>query len=423
MKTTNHNIHIFFILFFFTINQSYSQSFQPDKGINIDRIERVDSVINNSIQEGEIPGAVVIVAKDGKTVYHKSYGYSNIEKKIPMDRNSIFRIASMSKAITTVGVMILYERGFFLLDDPISKYIPEFKNPKILMEIDSVGNIIETKPSKKEIKIINLLNHTSGIAYPFHPTKLKRVYKEAGIIDAITDENVILKDKMLKLAECPLLFEPGSQYQYGLNIDLLGYLIEVVSGKSLDQFFDDEIFTPLGMNDTQFYLPDEKASRLVQLYSWKNDKGLIVSKGDESPIKINNPNFPIEGAKSYFSGGGGLTSTASDYCRFTQMLLNMGNLDDHQIISRKSVELITSPRLDLNKDGVMDYGFGFGFIEDIGKLSELGSIGSYYGGGAFYGIYWIDPAEKLTAVFLSQILPGRTDVALKFKTMVYQALE
>lgn len=423
MKNFNRIIELILVLSFLVTSYSYSQYSHSEKAINSEKIKRVDDVINSSIQKGEIPGAVVIVSKNGEIAYHKSYGYSNIEKKIPMERNSIFRIASMSKAITTVGVMILYERGYFLLNDPISKFIPEFKNPEILVEIDSLGNILETKPSKKEIKIINLLNHTSGIGYPFLPTKLKKVYKEAGIIDAVTDENIILKDEMLKLAECPLLFEPGDQFQYGLNIDLLGYLIEVISGKSLAQFLDDEIFTPLGMKDTQFYIPDEKANRLVQLYSWKKGKGLTVSKGNESNIKINNPNFPIEGAKSYFSGGGGLTSTAYDYCRFTQMLQNNGQLDGHRIIGRKTVELMTTPRLDLDKNGELDYGFGLSFIEDIGKIGELGTAGSYFGAGAFYGFYFVDQKEELTAIILSQMLPSKTDVALRFRTIVYQALE
>ena len=423
MKKIKYASYILYLFVILPACQSGRQPSTSEKGFHSERIDRISQVIEESVQNGEIPGAVVLFAINGEIIFHESYGYADLASEKPMERNSIFRIASMTKAITTTGVMILYERGHFLLNDPISKFIPEFKNPNILVEIDSDGNVIETRPSNKEIRIIDLLTHTSGIGYPFLPTQLQSAYKMNGIIDAVTDQNTVLRNQMLALSKMPLLFEPGSQFQYGLSIDLLGYLCEVISGKSLDQFFKDEIFTPLKMEDTQFYLTENEADRLVTLYSWVNGQGLIESTGNESPIIINNPKFPIEGAKSYFSGGGGLSSTVYDYWRFTQMLLNNGELEGTQILSRKSVELMKSPRTDADKDGKKELALGFSVINDIAQVGELGTDGSYFGAGAFYGMYWIDPEEKLTAVFMSQVLPSNTKVALRFRTMVYQALK
>src|SRR5690606_7919107 len=206
-------------------------------------------------------------------------------------------------AITTVGVMILYERGYFLLNDPISKYLPEFKNPQVIVKSDSLGNILETRPAKREISIMDLLTHRSGISYPFIPNMLQAVYKKNDIIDAISTENVLLEEKMKRLAGLPLLFDPGSKYQYGLSADVLGYLIQVITKKSLKEFFHDEIFEPLDMVDTGFYFPESKSDRLVSLYSWIRDRGLVPFQNSFSPIEIDDPDFPIVGAKTYFSGG------------------------------------------------------------------------------------------------------------------------
>jgi len=392
-------------------------------GFDSERIQRLDQVINNAITNGEIPGAVILIMHNGQVAYHKSFGYSDIASKKMMELNSIFRIASMTKAITTIGVMILYERGHFLLNDPISKYIPEFKNPQILIEADSTGNIIKTEPSKKEIRIIDLLTHTSGLSYKFIPNQLQKVYERDGILDAITEKDITLAEQMKKLSRLPLLFEPSSKYHYGLSIDLLGYLCEVISKKSLDQFLKDEIFSPLKMFDTHFYLPPAKEDRLVKLYSWIDSKGLIEAKGNESSIKIDNVRFPVEGARTYFSGGGGLSSTVHDYSRLTQMMLNQGELDGIRLLGRKTVELMITPRVDVNNDKIPELGLGgLQIINNIADLGELGSNGAYMGGGAFYGTYLIDPKENLTMVFMSQIMPAKTDVANKFRIMVYQAL-
>jgi len=394
-------------------------------GFGLHRLSRADSVVNAAVKAGEIPGAVALVIHRDCPVLYRSYGYADIASGRKMESDAIFRIASMTKAITTVAVMILYEQGHFLLNDPVSKFIPEFKHPRILVKADSLGNIIETVPAKREIRIIDLLTHTSGISYPFIPNALQPVYRKHNILDAITTKDIQLRDQMKLLASLPLLFEPGSRYQYGLSADVLGYLCEVISGKTLADFFRQEIFDPLQMKDAGFYLSDRKAGRLVTLYSWDNEKkGLLVSRGDESPINIDNPRFPVEGAKKYFSGGGGLSATVHDYGRFVRMLLNEGELDGVRILSRKSVELMTTPRTDMNNDGKPDAGLGGLYvISDLGKRGELGTAGEYLGSGAFYGHFWVDPREKIAIVFMSQVLPPRTNVAEKFHTAVYQALK
>jgi CubicO group peptidase (beta-lactamase class C family) len=338
-----------------------------------------------------------------------------------MQADSIFRIASMTKAVTTIAVMTLYEKGFFQLNDPVSKYIPAFGNPTVLVSVDDEGVVSESRAAAGEIRIIDLLTHSSGISYPFIATPLQQAYKRNGVIDGLTEKNIKLESVMATLAEQPLLFDPGTDWAYGLSTDVLGYLVEVVSGKPLDQYFADEIFTPLRMEDTYFYLPGSKADRLVTLYA--DVDGLRVSQGNESSIYLDNPNYPIEGARSYFSGGAGLSSTTGDYARMIEMLLNDGELDGERVLSRKSVELMRAPRIDSNNDDIADFGLGFIVISDLAASGELGSEGSYQWGGAFATSYWIDPKENIVAVLMTQQRPNKSDILNRFKTLVYQALE
>jgi CubicO group peptidase (beta-lactamase class C family) len=319
--------------------------------------------------------------------------------------------------------MTLYEQGHFQLNDPIAKYIPEFADLAVVSEVDDEGNVSSTVAATTPIKIIDLLTHTSGIGYPFISSSVQKSYVDAGIIDGITVKNITLASQMELLAEQPLMFEPGSNFAYGLNTDLLGYLIEVISGQSLEQYLDEEIFAPLDMHDSYFYLPKDKADRLVTLYADVEDGGLIVSQGDESTIFLDDPQYPVTGAQSYFSGGAGLSSTAHDYGRFLQMLLNDGDLDGARILSRKSVELMRTARVDRDDDQAPDFSLGFAVVGDLGKEGELGSVGSYSWGGAFYTSYWVDPRENLIGVFMSQARPVNSDISEKFSTLVYQALE
>lgn len=393
-----------------------------DEDFNATRLSHIDHVIGEAIQRGEIPGAVVLVSKGRDTDLLKAYGYADVAAAKPMSTDTIFRIASMTKAITSTAAMILYERGHFMLNDPISKFLPEFSDMKVVSEVDDDGRIIATTPAKNPIRIIDLLSHTSGISYPFIASKVQAAYTEAGVIDGLTARDITLKSQMMLLAQQPLLFEPGTAFAYGLSTDLLGYLIEVVSGQSLADFLADNITVPLAMNDTAFYLPADKARRLATLYAHVDGEGLVVSDGTESTLKLDDPDYPIRGAQTFYCGGAGLVSTARDYARFIRMLLNDGELEGVRILSRKSVELMRSARTDWDNDSVADFGLGFRVLSDLGKTGELGSVGTYSWGGAFYTSYWIDPQENLVGIFMSQVRPVDSDVAVKFRTMVYQAL-
>lgn len=402
----------------------FTESGSPDSnGFVQERLARIDVVINTEIANGKIPGAVALVARNGNIAYFKSFGFADVETQTPMQKDNIFRLASMTKAITSVGAMILYERGLFQLNDPISKYIPEYGDMMVVSQVDANGDASATVPATAQIKIIDLFTHSSGISYPFASNSLQKSYVAAGVIDGMTSRDTTLASQMKLLAMQPLLFEPGSDYVYGLGLDLLGYLIEIVSGKPLDQFFTEEIFTPLNMQDSYFYLPDAKSSRLVTLYAEDDEEGLIVSQGSESNIILDNPRYPVGDGQTYFSGGAGLSSTTYDYARFAQMLLNNGELDGSRILSRKSVELMQSARIDSDGDQTPDFGLGFEVIVDVAKTGELGSIGTYSWSGAFLTSYWIDPRENLVAVFMSQVRPSQSDIRAKFNTMVYQALE
>jgi CubicO group peptidase (beta-lactamase class C family) len=401
---------------------SRKQSASVEPAFIPDRLLRLDAAIQQAVDAGEIPGAVALIAHDGSVVYHEAFGFSDVEREIPMMLDSVFRIASMTKAITSVGVMILYERGHFLLGDPVSRYLPEFGSPKVLVRADGEGNVLETRDASRQISILDLLTHTSGISYPFEDNALQPVYRKAGLIDGVTARPLRLEDQMKILARQPLLHDPGERFSYGLSTDLLGYLCQVISGKPFDAFLAEEIFEPLGMVDTHFYLPAEKAGRLATLYAADAEGKLRVAQGDESEIELDNPRYPVEGAGTYFSGGGGLSSTARDYARFLQMLLNQGELDGARVLSRKSVELLRSPRVVLTDGGPPKMSAAFYVHGSPGLEGALTSPGSYTWGGAFYTTYLIDPHENLLAILMSQGRPLRSSLRERFGVLVYQAL-
>ena len=386
-----------------------------------DRFKRIDKTINAEIEAGKIPGAVALVSINGDRVYYKSFGFADVEEKKLMKKDSIFRIASMTKAITTVAVMQLYEKGLFQLNDPVSNYLPSFKNPKVLVAVDENNIVSETRDASNEIKIIDLLTHSSGLGYPFISSPLQKVYIDNGIINGITDKDLSLSSQINKLSKLPLLFDPGDRYSYGLNTDVLGYLIEVLSGQTLNDYFRNEIFLPLEMYDTYFYLPDDKHHRLATLYAYIDKK--LISYNDDAFTDLGNSNYPISGAMTYYSGGAGLSSTVSDYSRFVEMLLNYGKLNTKRLLSRKSVELMISPRMDMNSDGTLDFALGFRVIKNIGLLGELGTSGSYSWGGAFNTSFWVDPEEQMFGIIMSQVRPNGSNINQRFKTMVYQLLE
>ena len=382
-----------------------------------ERLLRIDRMLQQGIDSGWIAGAVGFIARDGKIVYNKSFGVSNIEAKTPMHTDDIFRIASQTKAITSVAVMMLFEEGKFLLDDPISKYIPEFANPKVLDKFNEKDTTYTTVQANREVTIRDLLTHTSGIDYAgIGSDHMNAIYAKSGIPTGFVSEKINLGDKMRKLGRLPLVHQPGARFTYGLNVDVLGYLVEILSGETLDKYFRTHIFEPLGMNDTYFYLPASKYDRLVKVTSEDKNHKLVNS----SSAFVN---YPLaEG--TYYSGGAGLSSTIKDYATFLQMLLNKGEYNGKRLLARRTVELMTTNQIGDLPLGMDKFGLGFEITTATGQ-SKLGiSEGSFAWGGYFATTYWADPKERLVCLlFLQQSPFSHSEITDKFRAMVYQTLE
>jgi len=365
-----------------------------DVGLSSERLARIDNVLTADIEKGMIPGAVVLVARHGKIAYFESFGMGDQEAAAPMKKDSIFRITSMTKPITKVGIMILHEQGRFFLSDPISKYIPELGKLKVGVETtDSATGqtTFTTVPSKRDIRIEDLLCHTSGLTYAFFgKSKVKTIYKEAGV--GRLDET--LKQLVAKLSKLPLAYQPGTTWHYSRSPDVLGYLIEIISGSSLDRFFEENIFRPLQMNDTGFYVKEEKLDRLAT--SGPNAKW---------------PSRDVSALPNLLDPGRGLVSTTRDYARFLQMLLNGGELDGVRLLGRNTVEYMTADHLGptIPKTGPYyfpgpGHGFGFGFaVREYPGISHLpGAIGDYWWQGSQGTYFFVSPREDLFAIFMSQ---------------------
>ncbi|WP_206531774.1 MULTISPECIES: serine hydrolase domain-containing protein [Sphingobacterium] len=387
--------------------------------------KRVDDLSNRLIANKEVAGGNVLLIKDGKTVYNKAFGYADVATKQPMQTNHIFRIASQTKAITSIGVMMLWEEGKFLLDDPISKYIPAFKTPNVLDKFNPIDSSYTTVPAQREITIRDLLRHTSGIGYPSitDDSRIQAIYKKSGVLSGIGSK-ALLKNQIEILAKMPLLHQPGDQFTYGLNTDLLGFLIQVVSGLPLDEFFHKRIFEPLEMNDTHFTIPLSKANRLVSI-SEKTTKGF---EKVNHPIYGNSPvNYPLEKG-IVLSGGAGLSSTTEDYAKFLQMLLSKGIYKGKKFLSSKTIALITTNQLSDNtiSKGDPDFRFGLGFwlVTDENKFIHSANVGTFFWGGAFNTHYWVDPKENIIGlVFTQEYLPASYwDLGTLYKNVVYSSL-
>lgn len=393
-------------------------------GFDANRLTRIDKVLQEYVDKKWLAGGSAIVVHNGSIVYYKAFGFDDIATNKPEKRDAIFRIASQTKAITSVAIMMLYEQGKFLLDDPVSNYIPEFKNQKVLDKYNAKDTTYTTVPAKREVTIRDLLTHTSGIGYAQIGSKeANAIYYKNGIWAGIGGGKMMLGDKMRKLGSLPLFHQPGEKWTYGLNSDLLGYLVEVVSGMSLADFFQKNIFEPLGMKDTYFYLPKDKYNRLAILYS-EDSTGHIIKA--EKNMDLNGEvyvNYPAtEG--TYYSGGGGLSSTAYDYAIFMQMLLNGGEYNGKRILSRNSVNLMTQNQIGDLSLGDDKFGLGFEIVTLKGAPKTPVSVGSFDWGGAFSSSYWIDPKEKIVAqLFINQFPNTHSEIHKKFKVLVYQALK
>jgi CubicO group peptidase (beta-lactamase class C family) len=390
-------------------------------GLSSERLDRISSVVQHDIDDKRIAGAVTVVVRHGKVAWFKSHGMMDREAGKAMPTDAMFRICSMTKPITSVAVMMLYEEGKFLLDDPVSKYLPEFKNSKVLVK-PATGEPY-TIPAKDEITIRDLLRHTSGITYQWNED-LGPIYEKANVASGVLPYDGTIGDSVKKLAALPLLFNPGERFEYSLGVDVLGRLLEVVSGKPLDEFFRTRIFEPLGMKDTYFFPPENKVGRLATAYTYYPEKGL--NRFPDTPIReksfVYSADYPTGGPKKLFSGGAGLVSTAMDYARFCQMMLDDGKVGNTRLLSRKSVELMTHDQL--GKIG-LDQAFGLGFEIDGIKtpLSELGTPGSYNWRGFFYTAFWIDPKEQMIVVFMAQLHPtGDLTLEGQVHQLAYQAI-
>ncbi len=406
----------------FSCKSPGSQSANPSAaGISENRIHLIDTMLKAAVDSGWIDGAVALVARNGKLAYYTSVGYNDAEAKTPLPKDEIFRIASQTKAITSAAVMILFDEGKLLLDDPVSKYIPEFAHMNVLDKFNEKDTTYTTVPANREITLRDLLTHTSGIDYPGIGTgNMQAIYAKSDIPVGFEGRPILLGERMKKLAKLPLVHQPGERFTYGLNCDLLGYVVEVVSGKTLDQFMHERIFEPLGMNDTYFYIPADKHSRLAAVHTEKNKKAV---QWNDSIFKGLNVNYPLVKG-TYFSGGAGLSSTIADYARFLQMMLNGGELDGKRILSRKAVELMTSNqigKLDLGED---KFGLGFEITSETSQARFGMSKGSFAWGGFWGTTYWADPKEKLICLLFCQQWPvSHGEINDKFHTLVYSALE
>lgn len=381
-------------------------------GLSGPRLTRLSAAMQRAVDENRLAGIVTLVARDGKAVHFESFGKLDREKSVAMPKDAIFRIASMSKAITSVAIVMLMEEGRLLLSDPVSKFIPAFAKTTVA----APGNG-DPVPAKRAITIRDLLTHTAGISYG--SGALESAYKGKNVyMWYFADKDEPIATTIDRLASLPFEAQPGDRWVYGFGTDILGVIVEKASGMPLDEFMRTRIFEPLKMTDTAFYLPPNKASRFATVYSYSQgnlnrapDPGM--GQGDY-----------VTGPRKSFSGGAGLLATASDYARFLQMLLNGGQLDGVRILSPKSVELMTSNHVgNLYNEGRLGFGLGFEITEHVGRSGRPGSVGEFGWGGAYYTKFWVDPVEKIVAVFMTQALPsGGATIQDQFRALVYQSV-
>ncbi|UZD24475.1 serine hydrolase [Algoriphagus halophytocola] len=395
---------------------------QSADGISVERIHRIDQMLAEALTSNQVPGLVALVVKDGQIVYHEAKGMADVATGEKMAKDQIFRIASQTKAITSTAVMMLWEEGKFQLDDPISKYIPEFANPQILTGFRYQDSTFSARPSPREITIRHLLTHTSGLGYGMIDgnEQMKMIYQKAGIVDLFTTEPVRISDNIKKLAKLPLHHEPGTKYTYSEGLDVLGYFIEIISGMPFDQFLKSRIFEPLGMKDTGFYLSDSQGERLVTIHHKVDGKWVAF------PETFYDPDYPKQGAKTFFSGGAGLSSTAEDYAKFLQMYLNGGAYNGKRLLSPSTIAAIMRNQVgDLLGNGGKDYGLAFGLVDENGVAKGgIGSLGTFDWGGYFNTQYFADPVTNTIGIIMKQTQGSTGDqTGWKFRQMVFSALE
>lgn len=399
--------------------QTLSPTVVKHPGINYEKLAAVEKLLQQYVDNNWLPGAVVLIVKDNKLAYYKGTGYANIAAKKAMPADAIFRIASQTKAITSVAIMQLMEQGKLQLDQRISDFIPEFKKPTLIKTFNKADSSFTTQPAAREITFRDLLTHTSGIDYPAIGTDtMQAIYSKHNIPVGLGNINQSLLASMKALGKLPLIHNPGQRFTYGLNTDLLGCLVEVISGQSLEAYCNKNIFEPLGMKDTYFNLPAAKANRLVTVYTEDKDHHL---EAWSSSFRDIDPNYPLN-PKTYFSGGAGLSSTAFDYAIFLQMLLNGGNYNGKQVLGRRTVELMLSPQKN-NLLGDDDFCLGFALTSKKSANKTMVNEGSFAWGGYFGTTYWADPKEKMICLIMTQHTPNSHAIEDKLTNIIYGSLK
>ena len=401
----------------------------PSVGMSAERVGRITKTMQRYVAEGRIAGTVTYLMRRGKLVHFEATGWANVEGKIPMQKDTIFRIASMSKAVTSVAAMILIEEGRLSLETPVSRFFPGFKKTTVAIRppagavADSPATIV---PAKREINVRDLLTQTAGISYGNGPAAAQ--WKAAGIQGwYFADRAEPIASVVERIAALPFDAQPGEAYVYGYGTDILGAVVEKASGQPLDVFFRERIFEPLKMVDTSFFLPVEKRDRLAVVYTPKED-GTIMRAPDTAPLTngaMVAQGAYVDGPRQCFGGGAGLLSTAPDYARLVRMFANGGALDGVRILSPKTVGLMSSNFVgSLYNEGHTGFGLGFEVVEHMGRSGRYGSEGAFGWGSAYYANYWVDPQEDMLGLYFSQYLPyTNNDLQAKFRTMAYAAIE
>ncbi len=386
------------------------------QGFSSERINRINAAMQRYVDEKKIAGVVSLIARHGEVVHFEKVGMADIDSEKPMQLDSIFRIYSMSKPITTTAVMMLFEEGKFQLTDPISRFIPAFKEVKVLD--NTAGSGVRYVKPVREVSIHDLLTHTAGLSYGFDDdVYIDELYRKKLWAFVEKTPGITLQACIERVSKLPIAFQPGSMFRYSFATDVLGYLVQVVSEMPFEEFLKKRIFDPLRMEDTDFYVPPEKVQRFTSVYGPDEKVGLKIS----DPFGTSRYIYPTHNP----SGGGGLVSTAGDYFQFTQMLLNRGKLSDTRLLGRKTVEWMTSNHLPdgVNLDTSSGFGLGFSILLDLGKSPMLGSVGNYGWGGAANTNFWIDPQEELIGILMLQFMPSDTyPIVPDFRNLTYQAL-
>ena len=399
-----------------------AQDFVPaspgEAGVSPERLARIDAALEAYVEEARLPGAALVIGRRGHVVYARAFGYRDRETGEPLEITDLFRIASQTKAVVSVGVMILQEQGRLLVDQDLGDFIPEFDSTTVAVETGDGG--YEVVPAKRNITVRDLLTHTAGIGYGWGPGAT--VWEEAGIVGwYFADRDEPIAETVERMGTLPMDAQPGEAFVYGYATDILGVVIERASGMPLDRFLRVEILEPLGMVDTHFYVPQEKADRLTVVYSVTDENGMERAP---DPGHMVGQGMYLEGPRKSFSGGAGLVSTVGDYARFLEALRRGGTLDGQRILSPKTVELMTVDHVhDAWQGDGGGFGLGFGITEEIGWSGLPGSPGAYAWGGAYHSTYWVDPAEELVVSYMTQVIPAQgLDDHQRIRALVYQAL-